>query len=87
MAVYRSQVMRQLMPHMFGNILFINSVHDSVMFDCKDEEAVAICKKVLYNVCKELPMLLTRRFGIKVPLEFNIDVETGPSWANLTKEQ
>lgn len=87
MALYRSQVMRQLLPHMFTNILFINSVHDSVMFDCDGEESVAICKKVLYNVCKELPMLLTKRFGIEVPLEFNIDVETGPSWAELTKEQ
>lgn len=87
MALYRSQVMRQLLPNMFTNILFINSVHDSVMFDCDGEESVAICKKVLYNVCKELPMLLTKRFGIEVPLEFNIDVETGPSWAELTKEQ
>jgi DNA polymerase I len=87
MALYRSQVMRQLLPHMFTNILFINSVHDSVMFDCDSEESVAICKKVLYNVCKELPTLLTKRFGIEVPLEFKIDVETGPSWAELTKEQ
>jgi DNA polymerase I-like protein with 3'-5' exonuclease and polymerase domains len=87
MALYRSQVMRQLLPNMFTNILFINSVHDSVMFDCDGDESVAICKKVLYNVCKELPMLLTKRFGIEVPLEFNIDVETGPSWAELTKEQ
>jgi DNA polymerase-1 len=87
MALYRSQVMRQLLPNMFTNILFINSVHDSVMFDCDSVESVAICKKVLYNVCKELPMLLTKRFGIDVPLEFNIDVETGPSWAELTKEQ
>ena len=87
MALYRSQVMRQLLPYMFTNILFINSVHDSVMFDCDSEESVAICKKVLYNMCKELPMLLTKRFGIEVPLEFNIDVETGPSWAELTKEQ
>ena len=87
MALYRSQVMRQLLPYMFTNILFINSVHDSVMFDCDGEESVAICKKVLYNMCKELPMLLTKRFGIEVPLEFNIDVETGPSWAELTKEQ
>ena len=87
MALYRSQVMRQLLPYMFKNILFINSVHDSVMFDCDSEESVAICKKVLYNMCKELPMLLTKRFGIEVPLEFNIDVETGPSWAELTKEQ
>jgi len=87
MALYRSQVMRQLLPNMFTNILFINSVHDSVMFDCDGDESVAICKKVLYNVCKELPMLLTKRFGIEVPLEFNIDVDTGPSWAELTKEQ
>jgi DNA polymerase-1 len=87
MALYRSQVMRQLLPNMFTNVLFINSVHDSVMFDCDGDESVAICKKVLYNVCKELPMLLTKRFGIEVPLEFNIDVETGPSWAELTKEQ
>jgi DNA polymerase I-like protein with 3'-5' exonuclease and polymerase domains len=85
MALYRGQVMRQLMPEMFTNILFINSVHDSVMFDCRDEESVAKCVEVLYNMCKELPTLLTKRFGIKVPLEFNIDVETGPSWANLTK--
>ena len=87
MALYRSQVMRQLLPYMFTNILFINSVHDSVMFDCDSEESVAICKKVLYNMCKELPMLLTKRFGIEVPLEFNIDVETGSSWANLTKRK
>jgi hypothetical protein len=57
------------------------------MFDCRDEESVAKCVEVLYNMCKELPMLLTKRFGIEVPLEFNIDVETGSSWANLTKRK
>jgi DNA polymerase I-like protein with 3'-5' exonuclease and polymerase domains len=86
MAVYRSAVMRELRHRLFTDILFINSVHDSVMFDCKDDEAVAHCSKVLYNICKELPKLLTKRFGIEVPLEFKIDVETGPSWAFLTKE-
>lgn len=87
MAVYRAAVMRKLIHRMFTDILFINTVHDSVMFDCANEEAVAHCKEVLYNTCKELPSLLTKRFGIEVPLEFKIDVETGPSWAELSKEQ
>lgn len=86
MAIYRGQVMLKLMPHLFTDIMFINSVHDSVMFDCRDEKSVAICKEALYTIVKELPKLLTNRYGIKVPLEFKIDVETGPSWAFLTKE-
>lgn len=86
MAIYRGQVMRKLLPYMFTDIMFINSVHDSVMFDCRDEKSVAICVEALYTIVKELPTLLTKRYGIQVPLEFKIDVETGPSWAFLTKE-
>ena len=74
------------MPHMFTDIMFINSVHDSVMFDCRDEKSVAICKDALYTITKKLPELLSNRYGIEVPLEFKIDVETGPSWAFLTQE-
>lgn len=86
MAIYRGQVMRKLLPHMFTDIMFINSVHDSVMFDCRDDKSVAICTEALYTIVKELPKLLTKRYRIQVPLEFKIDVETGPSWAFLTKE-
>lgn len=86
MAIYRGQVMRKLLPYMFTDIMFINSVHDSVMFDCRDDKSVAICTEALYTIVKELPKLLTKRYGIQVPLEFKIDVETGPSWAFLTKE-
>lgn len=83
MAVYRSAVMRRLLPRMFTDILFINTVHDSVMFDCKDDESVAHCTLVLYNMCKELPTLLEDKFGIIVPLDFKIDVSSGSSWASL----
>ena len=86
MAIYRGQVMRKLLPHMFTDIMFINSVHDSVMFDCRDDKSVAFCVETLYTIVKELPTLLTKRYRIQVPLEFKIDVETGPSWAFLTKE-
>lgn len=86
MAIYRGQVMRKLLPHMFTDIMFINSVHDSVMFDCRDDKSVAICVEALYTITKKLPELLSNRYGIEVPLEFKIDVETGPSWAFLTKE-
>ena len=85
MAVYRSMLLRQLIGQMQDNILFINSVHDSVMFDCKDGESVAHVVKVLYNTCKELPRRLEHLWKHKIPLEFKIDVETGPSWATLTK--
>jgi DNA polymerase I-like protein with 3'-5' exonuclease and polymerase domains len=85
MAVYRAAVMRKIVHTMFTDTLFINSVHDSVMFDCKDEESVDNVVEVLYNTCKELPTLIEKRWGIQIPVGFKIDVEAGKSWANLHK--
>jgi DNA polymerase I len=85
MSVYRSAVMRELVHTMFTDTLFINSVHDSVMFDCRNKESVDKVVEVLYNTCKELPTFLKKRWNIRVPVEFKIDVEAGVSWGSLYK--
>jgi DNA polymerase-1 len=85
-AIYRSCLLRTLgIEALTTNILPINSVHDNVMFDCKDKESVDYCVEVLYYSVREMEKRLSVSWNMPIPLEFKIDVEVGKSWDDLIK--
>jgi hypothetical protein len=85
MAIYRGMVLRDLIAAgELDNILPINTVHDSVMYDCRTQEHVRIIHDILKDNANALIDLLEDVWGIEVPVPFNIEVSQGPTWADQT---
>lgn len=83
------EMFEQLMKHKEykDNVLLINTVHDSVMFDTKYtheyqlKEVGAWIKKVL----EFAPQRLKEHFGIEFVLPLTVDIEVGNTWGSLKK--
>lgn len=64
--------------------VLINTVHDSVIVDCKKEfqgEACNIIKTVLESVVQKL----NNKFEIKCDLPISVELKCGNSWGNMIK--
>ncbi len=86
MAVYRGRVLREWLKQDWRHeALPINTVHDSVMFDCRNKEVAAKMKTLLESVAARLPAILEELWGLASPLSFKIEVKAGPTWANTSK--
>jgi hypothetical protein len=85
MAIYRGMVLRDIIAlGELDNILPINTVHDSVMYDCRTQAHVRIIHDILKDNANALIDLLEAEWGIEVPIPFNIEVSQGPTWADQT---
>jgi len=86
MAVFRGDLFRRLVeaPAYDVRCVVINSVHDSVMFDCPDWDAVDWISHVLHELANELPDKVERAWGIHCALPFPITIKTGATWADLS---
>lgn len=76
-------------PMFDGRCLMVNTVHDSIMFDCK-KEALPECLKEIMLVLNELKNDFDRTFSINFGLPIRYNVSIGPSWADakeLTKKE
>ncbi len=86
MAVFRGRVYRKwLVSDMRHTCLPINTVHDSIMFDCFNVEEAMKMKALLEEVVKELPELLMVMWGIESPVPFAVETKIGPTWATTKK--
>lgn len=83
MAVFRGKMYRRWLadPELFRNALPINTVHDSVMFDCRTEEIARKIARVMKEEAAKLPAFINQTWGIKAILPLKIEVSAGPSWA------
>lgn len=84
MAVFRGKVYRMLLAEgrwLRAKALPINTVHDSVMFDCENMEVAIEVKEMLQLVAGMLPEMIHERWGIKAIIPFKIEVKAGPNWA------
>lgn len=62
--------------------LLINTVHDSILFDCKKEFVVDCCNMIqdsVYSIKEELKKL----FNINFNLSITVDIKVGKSWGEL----
>lgn len=83
MALFRGRVLRRWLNEPFRqDALPINTVHDSVMYDCRNREVAIEVGKMLESVAAELPDVLRETWGLVVPVEFKIEVSIGPAWAS-----
>lgn len=86
MALFRALVYREWVERDDKEeLLPINTVHDSVMFDCTSEEKAREYAKVLERIAAQLPDELEQRWGIHCPLPFKVECETGKTWNDLEK--
>lgn len=86
MALYRAMIYRKWVDHPSReNWLPINTVHDSVMFDCYNREEAEWLTMLLESLAAELPAEIETRWGIKSPVPFTIETKVGPNWANMEK--
>jgi len=60
------------------------TVHDSILFDCPDDE-VATVAKMIHQVAEDVPQNFKRLFGCEYNLPFLVEVEVGSNYADMEK--
>ena len=66
-------------PVLKDECLMVNTVHDSVMFDCHRDvlqQALTVIKQVM----EETPYYYEQEFGMKMPLPLKVELSYGPNW-------
>jgi DNA polymerase I-like protein with 3'-5' exonuclease and polymerase domains len=64
-------------------VLLINTVHDSVMFDCISETVARSWAKNAVRIMENAPLYLDEAFGIDFDLPLRVEVEMGDNWAEM----
>jgi len=86
MALYRARVYRRwTQDHDRDKWLPINTVHDSVMFDCLNLETALATKSVLEHLASNLQDEVEDLWGIVCPVPFKVETKAGPDWASTRK--
>lgn len=88
MALYRARLYRRLIQdteEVQQFCKFINTVHDSVMFDVAYRGMVDYVYEMAKEVAQELPGELYSLWGIECTLPLNIECKYGPTWGHLEK--
>lgn len=80
--VQLGRLFRALLPYR-DKVLLINTVHDSVLLDCKKEFAEEACK-IIKNVL-EYSSWMKDLWNIDFDLPLNVDISIGNSWYDLIK--
>jgi DNA polymerase-1 len=86
MALFRARVYR----HWVGasnrsSWLPVNTVHDSVMFDCESLSVAYDVKLLLEKVAASLEKELYDTWGLVAPVPFKVETKAGKSWATTEK--
>jgi DNA polymerase-1 len=84
MALFRGRVFRKLLANDWqASILMINTVHDSVMFDCEDAVWVSELRNLCNETAEELPNELEKRWDMTIDLPLPITFKHGQKWSDL----
>lgn len=65
------------------HIKFINTVHDSIMFDLTKEKLPIILSIIELAFCNLVDQF-EELFGYKLTVEYSYDVKIGPTWGDMT---
>lgn len=86
MAVFRARLYRKLLfSSIRQDVKLINTVHDSIMADCKTKEAALKLKVMNEEIADSLVEIMMETWGLRCPVPFKIETKVGPSWASLEK--
>lgn len=87
MAAFRHQVWRSWLsqsPSFRAHVLPINTIHDSIMFDCAVWLVAYEVRIWLNTLVEQLPGLLTTLWpSVTIDLPFQIECKAGPTWAKM----
>lgn len=64
-------------------IKMINEVHDSKWFYVR-EDVLDSCLRHLKDVIEDVPKIMTKRFGVKIPFKFPVDFEVGDNFGDMS---
>ena len=84
MMLARVAVFRRLISYREKGVLLINTVHDSILVDCKDEMVEFVCR-TLQDVFQGLDKLASRCFGIDFNVPMGCKIEIGKTWGTMEK--
>ena len=65
---------------------FVNTVHDSVIFDCKSVYVARDLAAKLKPIMEYAPQILKDRYGIDFDLPLKVEAKYGPSWAECNEK-
>lgn len=87
MALFRAKLFRKGM-HTNGQYLNVQylpvmTIHDSVMFDCRDFDAAEIAFEDCESTAKDLPKQIESLWGIRCDLPFKLEGKVGHTWNTM----
>ena len=84
MAVFRGLVFRRIFKaNEQAYCLMVNTVHDSVMFDCATDAAVDWLEHTCRDIAASLPRELEARWPVTIDLPLPITFKSGRRWSDL----
>ncbi|MHB8602216.1 MAG: DNA polymerase [Nitrosotalea sp.] len=64
------------------NGLFVCTVHDSILIDCKKEEVNETCD-LIFKVFDDLPKNFEKIYGVPFNLRLGVEIQVGMDWKNM----
>ncbi len=83
MAVFRGRMYRELLGS--RRALPINTVHDSLMYDCYDLDVAKCVISILEIKAEHLPEIIHDLWGIRCGIPFPIECKVGNNWGEMMK--
>lgn len=70
-------------------IVIVNTVHDSIVFDAANVEIATEAAIIIGNIMADAPAMFKYFFGVEFDLGLPVEVTFGPSWKeqSLYKEE
>jgi len=65
--------------------LLINTIHDSIMFDCATVGHAEQLAPVIAKIMQSAPFLLKQRFGIDFNIPLKVEAKYGRNWGEMEK--
>ena len=65
------------------SIQLVNTVHDSILFDCYNEQAARTWSIIAKGVLEKAPQYLKEDLGVDFNLPLRVDAKMGKSWADM----
>lgn len=86
MAVFRARLYRAILVSDFrDDVVLINTVHDSIMADCRNMEAALKLKHLNETIAASLQEVMASTWGFICPVPFKIETKAGSRWSNMEK--
>ncbi len=63
--------------------LMINTVHDSIIFDCKKDK-LEVAMSVIKHIMERAPKYLKEKLDIDFDLPLGVDIKSGPNWKDCS---